>query len=733
MARTLLMLGAGQGLTVREFTVHEALSSLFDISIEAVSPDPDLDFDAIVGGPASFSIFGGIESMLDVAAQGAALGEAGQLAGFDGGTTPLAGIADAIAGAVSWVAQSASQTASRFTGNLVRDAIGGPVGEALANLAADQAGQLAQSLAQRLLADVEPVLQEVSRILREADRILGQVGAVLGALGAPLPGLSGLLGSGSDQSALALGRIPTPAGDLSLRAWHGVVKNISQVRAEASGLSTYRITLAPALWLLTQRRQNRLFQRMSVVEIARKLLGEWDITPLLRLDEESYPKLELRSQYNETDYHFLARLLEDAGITWMFRQSPVGLTELLLTDRPGVTDLPRAPIPYVDAPSASSDAPHVTDVRISDEVRPGRYAVRSTNPRVPTTVDLTGRAHLDQPVPGSVEPLLALDGYSPGRLDVIASAPDAANTPTADDRGAVRALPQVGSDVAARRLQAARAQKVQVSLRSNVLDVSAGSVVPIRSHPRTDLGGYQARELLVIASTISGDWSFAQNLLSAVPAEVPWSPPRTTDRPRVRGVQTARVVGPTAEQIHTDELGRVRVQFLWDREGQRDENSSPWIRVGQPAAGTGFGINTLPRAGQEVLVEFLEGNPDTPVLVGSVYNRLAVHPHKLPESRAKTTWKTESYPTRDNFNEISLDDTPGKEVVFLHAANVMEKEVQGDEREDTGENRRIIVGGDFIVQADGHIFLQSGQNRNVDIRAGANLRFNCTGPNSTPT
>jgi type VI secretion system secreted protein VgrG len=165
-----------------------------------------------------------------------------------------------------------------------------------------------------------------------------------------------------------------------------------------------------------------------------------------------------------------------------------------------------------------------------------------------------------------------------------------------------------------------------------------------------------------------------------------------TSKPIVRGVQSAVVVGPAGEEIHTDEFGRVRVQFHWDREGKYDDNSSCWMRVSQGWAGSGYGMIVIPRIGQEVLVGFFEGDPDQPVIIGRVYNNTARVPYKLPDHKTKSTWKSDSSPNSDGFNEIMFEDAKGKELVYVQAQKDLQKLVKNNETERTGVNRTIAVG-----------------------------------------
>jgi len=248
-----------------------------------------------------------------------------------------------------------------------------------------------------------------------------------------------------------------------------------------------------------------------------------------------------------------------------------------------------------------------------------------------------------------------------------------------------------GQNLAKRSLQAARANRVSASFRTNALALSPGTVVPVSGHPHPLFNAKRA--LLVTQMELSGtagaEWFMTAR---AVFNTEPLRPGKTTPRPRITGMQSAIVVGPQGQEIHTDEYGRVRIQFHWDREGKSDEKSSCWIRVSQAWAGSGYGMMNLPRIGQEVLVSFFEGNPDEPVIVGRVYNSRSRVPYALPKNKTRSTWKSDSTPNSDGYNEIMFEDQKGSELVSLRAQRDLEKLVRVDEIERTGKDRTTSIG-----------------------------------------
>jgi type VI secretion system secreted protein VgrG len=475
-----------------------------------------------------------------------------------------------------------------------------------------------------------------------------------------------------------------------VRSWTGVCRDIQLVAAEETGLSTYHLHLVPTLWLATQRRNHRMFQQMSELEIARALLAEWGITPDLRITGR-YKKREYRVQYAESDFAFLSRMLEDAGISFFFEQGEAE-TRLVLSDAPHL-DAPRPPIAFRDRPTAA-DREHVTRVSLAQRIRPGRYTIKDHDPRLPPSYDLRAGAAV---AAGSVEGRLERFHYVPGAFQFGADQGESA--PFGDDRGKTRTDEKEAGSLAQKRLDAKRARAKVCSFETNAADLAPGVVLSVLDHPRADLAA--DKRLLVIQSslrgTAAGDWHHRCEALSA---EIAYRPSLATPKPRALGVESATVVGPAGDEIHTDELGRVRVHFHWDRESRMNEQSSCWIHVSQPWAGRGFGVISLPRVGQEVLVDFLGGDPDRPVITGRVYTSPQRVPYALPANKTQSGWKSESSPGGGGFNEIRFEDAKGREQVYLQAEKDLDELVKHDETVTIGNDRRELVKHDEALTVD---------------------------------
>jgi type VI secretion system secreted protein VgrG len=477
------------------------------------------------------------------------------------------------------------------------------------------------------------------------------------------------------------------------RRWTGVCSFMEQEQAEETGLSTYHVRLVPALWLLTQRCNHRIFQHLSAPEIVGALLNEWEIEASWHIHEASHPRLEYRVQYGESDYVFLARLLEEAGISFAFADDVERGSVLHLFDAPHASE-PRAggPIRYVDQPSRAYGRQFVTAVKVSQEVRPGKVTLRAHDFRRRTGFALVGDASIKPPLGG--EERLEQVHYEHGAF--VVEGHKRGETPVADDKGVARADERVAKARAERHLAGERASRRGVTFRTNILDLRPGVVFSIGNHSRSDLGG-DAKLLateLSIDGAHDGEWTTSGR---AVFAASPYYPPKTMERPRIHGVESAIVVGPKGQDIHTDEFGRVRVQFHWDREGDYDERSSCWMRVSQGWAGGGFGMMMIPRVGQEVLVGFLGGDPDQPVVVGRVFNNTTQVPYKLPEHKTRSSWKSDSSPGSGGFNEIMFEDAQGAELVYVQAERNLNKLVKVDETIRIGHSRDKRVGVDETI------------------------------------
>ncbi len=489
------------------------------------------------------------------------------------------------------------------------------------------------------------------------------------------------------------------------RTWAGICSHVQQLAAEERGLSTYQLTLVPTLWLLTQRRNHRMFQLMSEIDIVQKVLGEWGISPVMRLTG-TYKKRKYRVQYGESDYTFLCRMLEDAGVSFYF-DAGGGESALVLDDGPQGNGA-RAPLFFRDNPTASSSVDHASNVRVGRRLRPGKYTLRDHDYRRPADYKLLASAGGS---PG-VEAKLERFHYVPGAF--LFESDKGGDSPSADDKGSYRTDEAAGNSIAERRLDAKRADAKTVSFSTNVQDLAPGVVVLILDHPKGDLGAGKPQLVTEVSASgdHAGEWSCS---CTAVSANAPYRPALVTPKPKAVGVESATVVGPAGEEIHVDEFGRVRVHFHWDRESQMDERSSCWLHVSQPWGGTGFGGSALPRVGQEVIVDFLGGDPDRPIITGRVYTNLQKTPYKLPDNKTQSGLKSNSTNKTGGYNELMFEDAAGRELVRMQAEKDLNKLVKHDEDVTIGNDRTKQIGRDDSHDVGRDRQRTVGRDESVDV------------------
>ena len=546
--------------------------------------------------------------------------------------------------------------------------------------------------------------------------------------------------------------------DQPYAVWSGIVSHAAQISVEENGESIYTIRIVPSLWRTTQRRNFRVFQHAHCVEVVSSLLADWDIEPVLRLDGGKLPIHEYRVQYGETDFSFVSRMLEEGGVSYVLEQAnkrgretaePEEETrqradareqteeekrlpsmQLVLADRPGLSGPRRQrPINYVGHTDNRLVEPWISKVRVGRGVRPGRFTIAGFDYRASPDLRL-----LTEATSGSaVEDRLEQFHYSPSAFIAEPRERSPRDRGSRIDDAAGKAAARLGLE---RELTAQRL----VSFTTNQLDMAPGVVFQLTGHPRQELC-HEAGILVVnrrIDGRVDSDWNIQ---IEGVMATDPFRPQLVTAKPRVMGLQSAIVVGPKGEEIYTDELGRVRVQFHWDRYGKRDERSSCWIRVSQAWAGSGYGTSHIPRIGHEVLVDFMDGDPDQPLVVGRAYNNGAKPPDALPKNKTKTTWRTSSVPGGDGYSELSFEDAAGEELVYMRAqrnmkrlvvaddeatvGGVMKTTVRKDEQRNVGGDQKIEVTGDRSVKVDGSystqsssIVSQAGDGTGVSIQDG---------------
>jgi type VI secretion system secreted protein VgrG len=443
----------------------------------------------------------------------------------------------------------------------------------------------------------------------------------------------------------------------------------------------YLAEVRPWLWFLTRRSDCRIFQELAVPDIVRKVFADYgDIAVFQFRLTGSYRARDYCVQYRETDYNFVARLMEDEGIFWYFEHDQ-GEHRLVVADSPSaLSAVPHAGslTYYGNSGQASPDVDIVTDWTFAREVRPGKVALRSYCFETPSTSLEVGsgetRAH------------------------------DLAQYELYDYQGDYFKKAD-GEHIAAVRLDEAQSRHELLSGSTNAHGLANGRLFSLTRHPRED----QNAEYFVVQTQISasvnsmesgnnggngaGDYSCR---FTAIPSTQSYRPTRRTPKPFVQGPQSAVVTGPGGEEIYTDKYGRVKVQFHWDRYGKKNETSSCWMRVSHPWAGKSFGAIHIPRIGQEVIVDFLEGDPDQPLITGRVYNAEQMPPWDLPGNATQSGILTRSSKggAYGNANALRFEDKKGEEQLWLHAEKDQLTEVEHDEDKWVGNDRRKTIDRD---------------------------------------
>lgn len=456
----------------------------------------------------------------------------------------------------------------------------------------------------------------------------------------------------------------------SERHIHGNVRRIKLLSNGSDGLAAYEIEMVPSFWFLNLFSDCRIFQNKTVPQIVEKVFQDRGITNY-RLDVSgSCPELEYCVQYRETDFNFVSRLLEQEGIYYYFEQTDDDHTIVLVDQKEALVVCKHdARVSFAPFTGGNADEDTIFSLESEAQVYSGTASLRDYD-FVKPAVDLS--ASLSNSMEGEVYDY-------PG--DYL----------TKDD----------GDRYSRIRLEEQELRSSIIRAESNCLGLECGYKFTLEDHLREDAN----QEYLITSLWQSGKNSSYSaksdptafeyhNRLEAIPSSVSFRPPRLARKPVIEGVQTAVVVGKSGEEIWTDEYGRVKVQFFWDREGSCDDKSSCWIRVSQGWAGKQWGAICIPRIGQEVIITFLEGDPDRPIVTGRVYNADQMPPYPLPDEQTKSTVKSMSSKGQAGFNEFRFEDKTGSEEVFLHAEKDLDIRVKNDRKEFIGNNHNLEVTAD---------------------------------------
>jgi len=482
------------------------------------------------------------------------------------------------------------------------------------------------------------------------------------------------------------------------RSFQGVIKRFSQGGRDQNFIK-YRAEIVPAAWYLTRQTNSRVFQKLPVPDILKEVFRAAGLKDVKFKFKGSYPERLYCIQYRETNWAFASRLMEEEGIFYFFEHcgddgAPIdGGAHLILADSADA----HAPLPvaakliYDLTAGGIREEERITTWEKSQEVRTGVIVRRDYHFTAPTQM-LDGKKAINKAVKaGTIEHKLTAGGGD--KLEQYDSQSDFVVGDEADFNN--------GDRTAAIRAEEETAGAVLIAAESDCGQVTSGYAFTLEQHFDAD-GDYVVHS---VSHEFSGGVNFRSagdaspeyaNRFTCFPLDLPFRPPRITPRPVVHGTQTATVVGPAGDEIFTDEYARIKVQFHWDREGKNDADSSCFIRVATPVAGEGWGMIHIPRIGQEVIVAHEEGDPDRPIVVGSVYNALQVPPWSLPANRTQSGMQSRSSTggSAANTNVFRFEDKKGSEQVYLHAEKDQSIEVENDESHSVGHDRSKSIGHD---------------------------------------
>ena len=494
------------------------------------------------------------------------------------------------------------------------------------------------------------------------------------------------------------------------RYFHGIINKFS-LTGRNGRFYLYQTSLVPSCWFLSLNSNFRIFQGKSVLEIADEVLKA--TLPGQRLELRTIHRYEKRrycTQFGESDWRFITRLFEEEGIFYFFQHLKDRHVLVVADDKVAYAPIAgEAGLTYHLTDGLSAENEVVTAFVYSRRISPGRVTHTNYNFKRPS-LDLAVQQHTENHKEHEVYEY-------PGNY----------------------VQPERGKRLARVRLEEKKTLEESAEGNSNCLRLSPGYTFELSKHDFRTIN----KQYLIVTVThkgtqshvlgeqsgIGGDSSYSNEFL-AIPADVTLRPERMLMKPTVGGLQSAMVVGPPGEEIYPDEYGRIKVQFHWDREGQRNERSSCWLRISQPWSGQSWGMISIPRVGDEVLVDFINGDPDWPIVVGSVNNAQSPALYPLPDNKTRSGIRTRSYPngSRDNFHELRFEDKKGSEEIYLQSEkdwNILVKNnkaqnVGHDEVLQVGNNRLKTVGMDQMEQVGRNHAEVIGANKTVAVGSNKN-------------
>lgn len=516
--------------------------------------------------------------------------------------------------------------------------------------------------------------------------------------------------------------------DATARTLSGIVSRFSQGDRDKR-FTYYYATIVPNVWILTQNIQSRIFQHKTVPDILKEVFEGFDVS--YEIQRNLKPR-NFCVQYNESDFDFASRLMEEEGIYYFFDHT--GETDKMVIadtpqshrDCPGKSELEY----YLKVIEKNVFVSSIGNFQVDYQLQTGKVTnwdhnfeltTNKLDSAQPSLFNAGGNQKLElYEYPGNyARKYDDIDRSGGERSDLQNVFPDKQTT-VENKMGALDAGYRVANGY------------------GTFCGMTAGYKFNLKGHPTSE---YNA-QYIITSITHQADQNPTFTSEDVIPepytntftciahgsGNPPFKPLRKTPKPTVRGSQTATVVGPAGEEIFTDKYGRVKVQFHWDREGKYDPDSSCWVRVVQGWAGNKWGSIYIPRIGMEVMVDFLESDPDRPIITGCVYNKEAMPPYTLPDEKTKSTLKSDSTKGGGGFNEFRFEDKKGDEQIFFHAEKDKDIRIKNDRKEIVKNDAHYIVENDLLeqVKGDKHLSVKGDQNEKIDgsfsLTVGSNIQ-----------
>lgn len=503
------------------------------------------------------------------------------------------------------------------------------------------------------------------------------------------------------------------------RYLNGICCRVSEA-GQDNEFTTYHLEIVPKFWLASRKAQSRIFQQMSVPEILKKVLEGIDTAFEL---QGTFEKRDYCVQYRETDFNFACRLMEEEGI-YFFHKHANGSHKMVLANTPqSHSEVPDgSKLIYEVVVGGNRPEDRIFDWHKLQELRSGKYTLWDHTFELPHKHLEAEKTIQDSVQVGKVSHKLKVGGNDKLELydypGEYAQRFDGVSPGGGDQAGDLQKIFQDNSRTAGIRMQEEAAASIVIQGASTCRQLVSGHRFSLQRHFNAD-GEYMLTSVShsvvydAYRSDSTGDFHYS-NQFTCLPFALPFRPTRMTPKPVIHGTQTAVVVGPPGEEIWPDKYGRVKVQFHWDREGQNNDKSSCWVRVSTPWAGKQWGMIHIPRVGQEVVVAFEEGDPDRPIIVGSVYNYEQMPPFPLPAQKTQSGIKSNTH-KGGGFNELVFDDTAGKEQIRMHGQHNMDTVVKNNQTQAVGVDRQANVGNNETTSVGNNQSLSVGVNKSVQV------------------